>query len=67
MNVKTIQEKWAKMRYVAHLACEKILIILKLWIKMKGKLVENPARAYQYSTIRQVKAETLAEQEIEDY
>lgn len=33
----------------------------------EGKLVENPARAYQYPTVRQVKAETLSNHEIEDY
>lgn len=33
----------------------------------KGRLVENPARAFQYPTVRQVKAETLTDQEIEDY
>lgn len=33
----------------------------------EGRLAENPARAYQYPVIRQVKAETLNDQEIEDY
>lgn len=33
----------------------------------EGKLAENPARAYQYPVVRQVKAETLSDQEIEDY
>lgn len=33
----------------------------------EGKLAENPARAYQYPVVRQVKAETLNNQEIEDY
>lgn len=34
---------------------------------LEGKLTENPARAYQYPVIRQVKAERLNDQEIEDY
>ena len=33
----------------------------------EGKLAENPARAYQYPVVRQVKAEILSVQEIEDY
>jgi len=33
----------------------------------EGKLAENPARAYQYPVVRQVKAEALNNQEIEDY
>lgn len=33
----------------------------------EGKLAENPARAYQYPVIRQVKAEILRDHEIEDY
>lgn len=33
----------------------------------EGKLAENPARAYQYPVVRQVKAETLSGQEIKDY
>ena len=33
----------------------------------EGKLAENPARAYRYPVVRQVKAETLNDQEIEDY
>lgn len=34
---------------------------------LEGKLTENPARAYQYPVVRQVKAETLNDQEMEDY
>ena len=33
----------------------------------EGQLAENPARAFQYPTVRRVKAETLTDQEIEDY
>lgn len=33
----------------------------------EGKLAENPARAYRYPVVRQIKAETLNSQEIEDY
>lgn len=33
----------------------------------EGQLAENPAKAFKYSTVRQVKAETLTNQEIEDY
>lgn len=33
----------------------------------EGKLAENPARAYQYPVVRQVKAKTLNAQEIEEY
>lgn len=33
----------------------------------EGRLAENPARAYQYPVVRQVKAETLGSQEVEDY
>ena len=33
----------------------------------EGQLTENPARAFQYPTVRQVKVETLADQEVEDY
>lgn len=33
----------------------------------EGKLAENPARAYRYPVVRQVKAEILNGQEIEDY
>ena len=34
---------------------------------VEGQLAENPARAFQYPTVRRVKAETLTDQEIEDY
>ena len=34
---------------------------------LEGKLAANLARAYQYPAVRQVKAETLTDQEIEDY
>lgn len=34
---------------------------------LEGKLTENPARAYQYPAVRQVNAETLNDQEMEDY
>ena len=33
----------------------------------EGQLAENPARAFQYPTVRRVKAETLTDQEMEDY
>lgn len=33
----------------------------------EGQMEENPAKAFQYPTVRRVKAETLADQEIEDY
>lgn len=33
----------------------------------EGELAENPARTFQYSTVRQVKAEVLTDREIEDY
>lgn len=33
----------------------------------EGQLAENPARAFHYSTIRQVKAELLTDQEVERY
>lgn len=33
----------------------------------EGKLAENPTRAYRYPVVRQVKAEILSDQEIEDY
>ena len=33
----------------------------------EGQLVENPARAFQYPTVRKVKAGMLTNQEIEDY
>lgn len=33
----------------------------------EGRLVKNPARAFQYPTVRKVKAETLTDQKIEDY
>lgn len=34
---------------------------------LEGKLTENPARAYQYPVVRQVKAKILSSQEMEDY
>ena len=33
----------------------------------EGQLAENPARAFQYPTVRRVRAETLTDQEREDY
>lgn len=33
----------------------------------EGKLAENPARTFQYSTVRRVKAEVLTDREIEAY
>lgn len=33
----------------------------------EGQLTKNPARAFQYSTVRRVKAEVLTDREMEDY
>ena len=33
----------------------------------EGKLAENPARTFQYLTVRRVKAKVLTDREIEDY
>ena len=45
----------------------RLLTCILDWAVEEGQLAENPARAFQYPTVRRVKAETLTDQEIEEY